>query len=82
MKKLWGRSLSVILSLLIVFASVVPAFAEVRVPEDPEEIAEDAVRAGSVVWVEEKHGSRSTEIQRAAEVFEAAGTKVIGVLVV
>ena len=44
--------------------------------------AEDAVRAGSVVWVEEKHGSRSTEIQRAAELFEAAGTKVIGALVV
>ena len=38
--------------------------------------------AGSVVWVEEKHVSRSEGIKRAAEVFEAVGAKVIGVLVV
>ena len=38
--------------------------------------------AGCVVWVEEKHVSRNEEIKRAAEVFEAVGAKVIGVLVV
>lgn len=38
--------------------------------------------AGSVVWVEEKHVSRNEGIKRAAEVFEAVGAKVIGVLVV
>lgn len=38
MKKIWRRSLSVVLSVLIVFASVVPVFAEVRVPTEQEEI--------------------------------------------
>ena len=38
--------------------------------------------AGSVVWVEEKHVSRSEGIKRAAEVFETVGAKVIGAIVV
>ena len=43
---------------------------------------EDARRAGSVLWVEEKHVSRNEKIRRAAEVFETAGADVIGALVV
>ena len=35
--------------------------------------------AGAVLWVEEKHVSRSEGIKRAAEVFETVGAKVIGV---
>ena len=38
--------------------------------------------AGAVLWVEEKHVSRSEGVKRAAEVFETVGAKVIGVLVV
>lgn len=44
--------------------------------------AESAIGAGSVVWVEEKHRSRNEKIKRAGEVFETAGAKVIGALVV
>ena len=44
--------------------------------------AEDACGTSSVLWVEEKHVSRSKGIRRAAEVLETAGAKVIGVLVV
>ena len=43
---------------------------------------ESVSSAGSVLWVEEKHVSRSEGIKRAAEVFETAGAKVMGVLVV
>ena len=44
--------------------------------------AEDACAAGSVLWVEEKHVSRSKGIRRAAEVLETSGAKVIGALVI
>ena len=44
--------------------------------------AKDACAAGSVLWVEEKHVSRSKGIRRAAEVLETSGAKVIGVLTV
>ena len=43
---------------------------------------ESVSAAGNVLWVEEKHVSRNEGIKRAAEVFEAVGAKVIGVLVV
>ena len=59
--------------------------AEITVrPGFPEESgsAEDACGAGAVLWVEEKHVSRSRAVRRAAEVFETAGTRVIGTLVV
>ena len=38
MKKIWRRPLCAVLSVLIVFASAVPAFAEVRVPTEADEI--------------------------------------------
>ena len=44
--------------------------------------AEDACRAGAVLWVEEKHVSRSKGIRKAAEVFGTVRAKVIGTLVV
>lgn len=44
--------------------------------------AEDVCGAGSVLWVEAKHVSRSRGIRQAAEVFETAGTRVIGTLVI
>lgn len=44
--------------------------------------AEKACRAGAVLWVEEKHVSRSKGIRRAAEVLETSGAKVIGLLAV
>ena len=44
--------------------------------------AEAAGTAATVLWVEEKHVSRTEKIREAAVAFEAAGANVIGAMIV